>query len=286
MRKMINTLILPENLVGQLDNPDWLIIDCRFSLDDTARGRRDYRQAHIPGAIYAHLDDDLSAPVISGKTGRHPLPSVEALTKLFSRWGIDEFVQVVAYDDGPGAIASRLWWMLRWLGHDSVAVLDGGWQAWRKADLPVTNKITGRKPRKFSANPRNEWLATAKDIEQFRSDPNHCLIDARVGERFRGEIEPIDPVAGHIPGAINAPYAENLGANGRFLPPEMLREKFSALLDENDPAQSIHYCGSGVTACHNLLAMKYAGLGDGKLYAGSWSEWITDSLREIESIKK
>ncbi len=283
---MKNTLILPVDLEQHFGDADWLIVDCRFALNDPARGCRDYQQAHIPGAIYAHLNNDLSAPVIPGKTGRHPLPAVETLAKLFSRWGIDESVQVVAYDDGPGAIASRLWWMLRWLGHDAVAVLAGGWQAWQEAGFPATNKMIGRKPRKFVANPRNEWLATAKDVEQFCSDPNHCLIDARAAERFRGEVEPIDPVAGHIPGALNAPYAENLDANGRFLPPEKLRKKFAALLDNTDPAQSIHYCGSGVTACHNLLAMKYAGLGDGKLYAGSWSEWITNPLREIKPMGK
>lgn len=276
------TLISPEDLHRHLNDPDWAIVDTRFSLDDPKRGRRDYQQAHIPGAVYAHLDDDLSAPVISGKTGRHPLPAVEEISARLSRWGIGSGVQVVVYDDNNGAMAARLWWMLRWLGHADVAVLDGGWAGWQSGGYPVRSGSESRQPRTFEPHPRPELVVDAGDVLELLHDPRYRLIDSRSADRYRGENETIDPVAGHIPGAVSGPYAENITPNGRFLPPETLRARFQGLLGDVPTDRAIFYCGSGVTAAHNLLALAHAGMGDGRLYAGSWSDWITDPSRPIE----
>ncbi len=281
MSVQFTTLIDAAVLRRHLLSPDWRIIDCRFSLNDPEQGRRDYRAEHIPGALYAHLDEDLSAPVVPGKTGRHPLPAPAELAKTFSRWGIDEAVQVVAYDAGSGAIAARLWWMLRWLGHDAVAVLNGGWAAWQAAGFPTETQVVAPSPRQFRPRIRSEWVVSAEELEKMRRDPGARLIDAREADRYRGENEPIDPVAGHIPGALNVPYSENLTPKGRFCAPEALRERFSPILQNVPPEAVACYCGSGVTACHNLLAIKYAGLGDARLYPGSWSEWITDPNRPV-----
>ncbi|GIV61135.1 MAG: putative 3-mercaptopyruvate sulfurtransferase [Rhodothermaceae bacterium] len=257
------------------------MVDCRFSLQDPERGRRAYREAHIPGAVYAHLDDDLSGPVVPGRTGRHPWPDPDALAATLSAFGIDETVQVVAYDDAGGAIAARLWGLLTWLGHDAVAVLDGGWPAWQRAGYPVRGGEERRPPRRFVPRPRPGLLVTAGDVERVRQDPAWRLLDARAPERFRGEHEPIDPVAGHIPGAVSAPFAGNLDDGGRFLPPETLRARYATLLGEVPPERVVCYCGSGVTANHVRLAMAHAGLGLPRLYPGSWSEWITDPARPV-----
>jgi len=277
------TLIDSETLESHLNDPDWVVVDCRFSLTDPSDGRRAYLQAHIPGAVYAHLEEDLSGPVVPGKTGRHPLPDPGVLAATFSRWGIDTRVQVVAYDDAGGAMAAaRLWWLLRWLGHDAVAVLDGGWSHWIREGRPIRSGNEVREPRMFRPRMRPEYVVTAEEVARVRMDPAWRLLDVRAPMRFRGEQEPIDPVAGHIPGALNAPFAENLTIEGRFRSPQELRARFEALLGSVPPERVICYCGSGVTAAHTLLAMTHAGLQGARLYAGSWSEWITDPARPIE----
>jgi len=276
------TLISTEVLQQHLDDPAWVLVDCRFALEDPTRGERAYEQGHIPGALYAHLERDLTGAVIPGKTGRHPLPPVEHLAARFSAWGITATVQVVAYDDSGGSMAARLWWLLRWLGHEAVAVLDGGWPCWRVEGRPFRRGREWRSPRRFVPRPRPELVASVEDVMAALGDPHIRLIDSRSPERYRGEYEPLDPVAGHIPGAVCAPYLENLDARGRFRPAAELRQRFERILGDVPPSRAIFYCGSGVTAAHNLLALAHAGLGEARLYAGSWSEWITDPARPIE----
>jgi thiosulfate/3-mercaptopyruvate sulfurtransferase len=279
-----STLITCKELVQHLSDPDWVIVDCRFVLADSEAGRLAYLQAHIPGAGYAHLNEDLSGPVIAGKTGRHPLPEVETLSATLSQWGIDSTVQVIAYDDASGAMAAtRLWWLLRWLGHMAVSVLDGGWQAWLKENYPLRQGKETPLPRTFipqKAEGQKEAVSAA-EIAVRLGQPSLLLFDSRTVERYRGEGESIDPIAGRIPGAISAPYSENLDSEGRFLPPEQLHMRFERLLGGAPAERAIFYCGSGVTATHNLLALAHAGLGEARLYAGSWSEWITDPRRPV-----
>lgn len=279
---MYTTLISTTDLARNLDGPDWAVIDCRFNLSDTEAGRRAYRNGHIPGARYAHLDEALSGHIIPGRTGRHPLPNPDVAAMRFERMGIGNNVQVAAYDDSGGMIAARLWWMLRWLGHDAVAVLDGGWQRWVGEGRPLETAIPEPEPRAFIPHPRPEFLVDADTVENIRKGPEYKLVDSRAAERYRGEVEPIDPVAGHIPGAFNLPNEENVGAEGVFLSEEALKKRFRQALGETGPAQTVFYCGSGVSACRNILAYKHAGLGDARLYPGSWSEWITDPEREVE----
>mgnify|MGYP001827696937 CR=1 FL=1 len=276
------TLISTEALAAHLKDPDWAVVDCRFALTDTEQGRRAYRQSHIAGAVYAHLDEDLSGPIIAGQTSRHPLPSVEHFVRTLSDWGVDERVQVVAYDALGGAIAARLWWMLRWLGHGAVAVLDGGWPRWQAEGRPTRSDPESRQPRGFVPHQVPELLVSADDVEQIRLDAAHRLVDARSADRFRGENETLDPVAGHIPGAISLPFAGNLDADGSFLPAETLAAQFQDPLGAVPAERTVFYCGSGVTAAHNILAMAHAGLGEARLYAGSWSEWITDPERPVQ----
>jgi thiosulfate/3-mercaptopyruvate sulfurtransferase len=279
---MYTTLISARELREHLTDKNWLIVDCRFDLADTSAGRRAYEAAHIPGAVYAHLDDDLSGTIIPGSTGRHPLPSIEQISELFSLWGIDETVQVIAYDDKGGGIASRLWWMLRWLGHEAVAVLDGAWASWMAAGYPVSDLPANLRPKTFMPRPQAGLTVDAAAVEQMRKDSKFTVVDSRAAERYRGEVEPIDPVAGHIPGAINLPFPENL-QGGSFMAPAALKARFEEALGGKSPEQVVFYCGSGVTACHNLLAYAHAGLGNAVLYPGSWSEWITDESREVAS---
>jgi thiosulfate/3-mercaptopyruvate sulfurtransferase len=275
------TLISTGDLAKHVENPDCAVIDGRFSLNDTGRGYRDYLTAHIPGAVYAHLDDDLSGPVLKGKTGRHPLPAVEALADTLGRWGIDRDVQVVAYDDAGGAMAARLWWLLRWLGHEAVAVLDGGFPAWQKDGRDTAGGFERRDPRTFTPCPRADRVVFVEDVRKNLQNPAWKLVDSRTPERYRGEHEPIDPVAGRIPGALNAPHPEVIGSDGRFLSSDRLKTKFESLLRGHPIDHTVFYCGSGVSAAHNLLALAHAGLGDALLFAGSWSEWITDPHRPI-----
>lgn len=276
------TLISPNNLVVHLYDPDWAVVDCRFSLADPTRGRRDYLKSHIPGAVYAHLDEDLSGPMTKGVTGRHPLPDIEKLSRVFSKMGIEPGVQVVAYDDTGGALAAvRLWWLLRWLGHDSVAVLDGGWPRWIKLGLPVQGGEETCPEETFVPEVQPDMVVTTEQVEAMRQNPDYRVIDARTAERYRGQNETIDPVAGHIPGSINAPYPENLTPEGTFKSEHDLRQYYEGILGSIPVKRAIFYCGSGVTAVHDILAMMYAGLGEPRLYAGSWSEWITDPTRPV-----
>lgn len=275
------TLISVADLARHVEHLDWRIIDCRFDLADTVRGRNVYRTAHIPGAVYAHLDDDLSAPVIPGQTGRHPLPVQPGLAATLSRWGVDGRVQVVAYDDSGGPFAARLWWLLRWLGHEHVAVLDGGWRHWLAAGLPVSDAPSAPAPRSFTPQPRGYLAAEVEDVLRALDDPRARLLDARAADRYRGENETLDATAGHIPGAISAPFAGNLDGAGKFLDQQSLRTRYRALLGTSAAADTIVYCGSGVTATHDILALLHAGLGDARLYAGSWSHWINDPARPV-----
>ena len=276
------TLISTAELAEHLADPDWAVVDVRFSLSDHAVGERSYLAAHIPGAVYAHLDRDLASPQIVGRTGRHPLPPVAAITQTLSQWGIDRHTQVVAYDDNSGVFAGRLWWMLRWLGHDAVAVLDGDWRQWQREGRPVRVGVETRQPRSFVAHVRPELVVTAEEIEARLGDPTLHLYDARGADRFRGENETIDPVGGHIPGARSAPYVGNLDTSGRMLPPEALRTRFEDLLGAAPVEEAIFYCGSGVSVAHDVLALQHAGLGMPRVYVGSWSDWISNGQRPVE----
>lgn len=274
--------IIPGNVLrNYLEDPNWVIIDCRFSLEDSDEGMREYLKAHIPGAIYAHLDEQLCGTIIPGKTGRHPLPTVDDISRTFSNWGIDDQVQVIGYDDRGGAIAARLWWMLRWLGHDRVAVLDGGWSNWVSSGNPISEAKANPKSRTFTPKIRSDLLMEVHDVVEGLEKGKIRLLDSRAPERFRGEEEPYDSVAGHIPGAISCPFALNLDENGYFLSADELRVRFEKALGEYPIDTAVFYCGSGVTGAHNVIAYLHAGLGDAKLYAGSWSEWITDTHRPI-----
>lgn len=272
------TLIEPAELTPHLRDPRWVIVDCRFDLADPDAGRRGYDQGHIPGAVYAHLDNDLSGPRTSA-SGRHPLPDPQVLAATLGGWGISADSIVVAYDDRSGAMAARLWWLLRWLGHDAVAVLNGGLAAWRQAGLPLDTAPAEPTPARFVAQPRPELIAEADEL--LSAGDRLRLLDARAAPRFRGEVEPIDPVAGHIPGAVNHPFDRNLDADGRFLPRERLAEALRSALGGAPPAQVVSSCGSGVTACHTLLALEHVGLTGARLYPGSWSEWIRDPSRPV-----
>ncbi len=273
------TLIDACTLHTHRNDPNWVVMDCRFSLADPEAGRRAYRDNHLPGAHYAHLDEDLSDP-ITPTTGRHPLPDPGRLAQKLGAWGIGHDTQVVAYDDMGGMLAAaRLWWLLRWLGHTACAVLDGGLPTWRRAGLPLTAEMPAARPTAFVPQPDDRlWMSTEQVLTLSATE---VLLDARAAARYRGEMEPIDPVAGHIPGALNLPTDGNLTPEGHFLPVAALRERFAAALNDRSPATVIHACGSGVTACHNLLAMEAAGLGGSRLYAGSWSEWIRDPQRAV-----
>ena len=281
MTIIYTTLITTADLAAHLDDPAWVIFDARFSLAEADRGRRDYARGHLPGAIYAHLNDDLSGPVTPGHTGRHPLPDVDAVARFFSQHGVDDHAQVIAYDDAGGAMAVRVWWLLHWLGHPAAAVLDGGWPKWLTEGRPVTEQITARAPRVFVPHVQSGWWWTSEEVAARRTEAAYKIFDARNADRYRGENETIDPVAGHIPGAISAPYAANLNPDGTFKPIEVLRDYYRSLLGSTPPDRAACYCGSGVTAAHNILAMVYAGLGTARLYAGSWSEWITDPARPV-----
>jgi len=279
---MPSHLIEPAELAARLGDPELAILDCRFDLQRPAWGAQAYAQGHIPGAQYAHLDHDLSAP-IGPLTGRHPLPDPAAFAARAGGWGIDASTQVVAYDQGNGMFAARLWWLLRWLGHCEVAVLNGGWAAWQAAGLAASEgaepAAPSRPARQFVARPdRSRWV----DVEELpRARDSGLLVDARAADRFAGENETVDPIAGHVPGAVNHPFARNLDALGKFLPAEQLRANWASTLGSRQPTQLVSMCGSGVTACHNLLALELAGLSGARLYAGSWSEWIRDPSRPV-----
>jgi thiosulfate/3-mercaptopyruvate sulfurtransferase len=277
---LFTTLISTADLAPHLADPQWAIVDCRFDLSSPAWGEERYREAHIPGAVYAHLDHDLSGPK-TGKNGRHPLPDVEQFRARLGQWGIGSGVQVVAYDQNSGMWASRLWWMLKYLGYQAVAVLDGGMAKWVQEGRPTRAGEEQRTPAIFIGISNEALRVSAEEVERLRADPAYRLIDSRAPERYRGEVEPLDPVAGHIPGAVNLYNLSNVNADGTFLAPEALRAKFLALLDGAPSANAVAYCGSGVAAAHNVLAMEVAGLPGAKLYAGSWSEWCADPSRPV-----
>jgi thiosulfate/3-mercaptopyruvate sulfurtransferase len=273
-------LISTEQLQQRLGQNDLLVLDCRFALEDPAYGRRSYLDGHIPGAHFLDLDQDLSAPVVKGVTGRHPLPDPSALIERLRSCGLRADSQVVLYDDGPGAFAARAWWLLIWLGkRDGLYLLDGGLKAWRESGQELTTTPPSNPPGDFAAQPDSSLVLTTEQLAQRLGNPAMTLLDARALPRFRGEVEPLDPVAGHIPGAQCAVFTDNLGANGRFLSAQALRQRFDTLRGERPLENLVAYCGSGVTACHNLFAMSLAGYPLAPLYAGSWSEWITDPSR-------
>ncbi|PAU51184.1 sulfurtransferase [Pseudomonas sp. PIC25] len=275
-------LLSPQQLADRLDQPGLVILDCRFALEDPSYGQRSYAEGHLPGAQFVDLERDLSGPVEKGVTGRHPLPAPAQLLQRLRDCGLDSDSQVVLYDDGPGAFAARAWWLLAWLGkRDGVFLLDGGLKAWREADLPLTTETPAVRQGHFEGQPDPALVVDATTLRQRLDDPQLALLDARALPRFRGEVEPIDPVAGHIPGARCAAFTDNLGSDGRFLPADQLRQRFAALLEGRSPERLVAYCGSGVTACHNLFALCLAGYPLAPLYAGSWSEWITDPGRPV-----
>ncbi|MEY4762610.1 MAG: hypothetical protein RLZZ200_2466 [Pseudomonadota bacterium] len=273
-------LIQAALLCGRLGDANLALVDCRFELAKPDWGVEQYRSGHLPGALFASLDADLAGPV-TAQTGRHPLPSPEAFSKTLGRWGIGPRTPVVAYDQGHGAGAARLWWMLRAMGHEApVSVLDGGIAAWTSAGLPLSTELPQRLPVAVAPRPFGGWL-TAAAVRDGLAAGSIQLVDARGADRFAGQNETIDPVAGHVPGALNRPFLQNLGPHGRFRPAGTLRQDWASLLGREDGSQVVAMCGSGITACQNLLALEIAGLSGGRLYAGSWSEWIRDPSRPV-----
>lgn len=256
-------------------------MDCRYDLGNETWGREQYRAGHIPGAVYASLGEDLAGPR-TGSNGRHPLPTVEALAATLGRFGITQGSQVIAYDQDSGMYASRLWWLLRYVGHEAVALLDGGWEKWTREGRPAATGDEPRLPSSFAASPRPGLYVDAASILSGLGRHETLLVDARSAERFEGQVEPIDRAAGHIPGAVNHSFRTNLTEDGTMLPAPRLREAFLRVLNGRDPSHAVMYCGSGVTACHNLVAMEHAGLPGARLYPGSWSEWSSDPDRPIE----
>ncbi len=275
-----STLISVSQL-REWDPRNVLIVDCRFELSDVGRGERDYAAAHIPGAVYANLNRDLSDLSKIG-VGRHPLPDDEQFAKVLRAWNWTPETFVVAYDDAGGALAAaRLWWMLRLVGSRSVAVLDGGISAWTKTGLELEANVPNRGRWPVDVAFDKSQIVMTDELRQVSANPRTLLLDARGAPRYRGEVEPIDRVAGHVPGARNRPFSDNLDASGRFKQAAQLRSEFDTILGLHAPRDVIHMCGSGVTACHNLLAMEHAGLHDSRIYAPSWSGWIADPQREI-----
>ena len=274
------TLIGADSLQELLGAPRLAILDCRFDLMNPEAGRQAYLAAHIPGARYADLNRDLSAP-IGLHTGRHPLPAAEEFADRLGELGIGNDTQVVAYDDANASFAARLWWLLRWVGHDAVAVLDGGLKAWTARGGALQPGEVDVQGKHFTPHVDANAVLSAAELERALLDPAAVLVDARAPERYAGTVEPLDPVAGHIPGAVNHPFSANLSADNRFLPAAELKRRWQELLAGREPGNLVAMCGSGVTACHNLLSLEVAGLSGAKLYAGSWSEWIREPRRPV-----
>jgi thiosulfate/3-mercaptopyruvate sulfurtransferase len=273
------TLVSTAELAAHLSDPAWLVFDCRHDLAKPESGAQEYASAHIPGARFMHLDRDLAAPA-TGRNGRHPLPDPQVFARTLAAAGMDANKQVVAYDAQTGVYAARLWWMLRWLGHENVAVLDGGYAKWTKEARPVSAVVPQPAPAHFSGQP-HAVPVRAEELLGSLGSPGRVLIDARSPDRFRGENEILDPVGGRIPGSINRFFRDNLDAAGCFKPAAELHQAFSGLMGKLPPQAVVHSCGSGVSACHNLLAMEIAGLSGSRLYPGSWSEWCSDPARPI-----
>jgi thiosulfate/3-mercaptopyruvate sulfurtransferase len=274
-----SALVDAQTLAGHVNDPGWRVFDVRHQLADTGYGERAYGEGHIPGAFFLHCDRDLSGPT-TGTNGRHPLPDPGVLAGKLGACGVGTGTQVVVYDDSQGMIAGRLWWLLRWLGHDKVAVLDGGLDAWRAAGGALIKDVPAPMPAVFESKPR-DWVVDAHYVLTHLESAGMRVVDARGPDRFRGENETIDPVGGHIPGASNRFFKDNLGPDGRFKPADVLKAEWLAFLGEVAPEQVVHQCGSGVSACHNILAMEAAGLPSPRLYAGSWSEWCADPRRPV-----
>ena len=277
-----NMLLRVEQLREHLNDARWCVVDVRHDLFDADAGIRAYREGHIPGAVFADINTQLSGTK-TGLNGRHPMPRRDDLIETFRQWGINNDTQIVAYDTQGGQYASRLWWLARWLGHRRVALLDGGWAKWSNETGLVSRDVPIRPRGNFTASDSTMPLVNVQQVLQRLEDSNRTLLDARTPERYRGEEEPIDPVAGHIPGARNRPWQQNLNSDQTFKSPSALRSEFDALLGARSPSQVMHQCGSGVTACHNVFAMELAGLPGSALYGGSWSEWIADPKRPIAS---
>jgi thiosulfate/3-mercaptopyruvate sulfurtransferase len=275
---MHTTLVDTATLAAHLDDPHWVVFDCRHDLARPDAGREAYRDSHVPGARFLHLDEDLSGR-LTGANGRHPLPDPGVFGAKLGAAGVGPDTQVVAYDDQAGATAARLWWMLRWLGHDAVAVLDGGLAKWRREERPETAALPRIAPARFAPGPRPHAVDVGF-VAAHLQDPGVRLVDARSAERYCGAAEPIDPVAGHIPGSVHRFVRENL-AGDVFKPAAELRAEWQSLLAGAPAEAVVHACGSGVAACHNLLAMEIAGLGGSRLYPGSWSEWCADPGRPV-----
>lgn len=275
-------LVSAAELAPHLGDPSWVVFDCRHDLADTAKGARLYAAGHVPGAFFAAVDTDLSGPKGEGG-GRHPLPTPEAWAAFLAAHGVTTETTIVAYDDVGGQYAARLWWMARWIGLGRVALLDGGFPKWVADGRPVTTEVPARPavPSGLRARVDEALRVEAADVTRRIGDAASVLLDARAAERYRGEVEPLDPVAGHIPGARNRFYKTNLRADLCFRPAGELRGEFEALLSGVAPTAVTHQCGSGITACANLFAMEYAGLAGSKLYAGSWSEWVSDPARPV-----
>ncbi len=277
---MLTTIVETEELAARLRSASWRVVDCRFDLKNTAAGERAYADRHVPGAVYAHLDGDLSGEK-TGSNGRHPLPDPQAFAQTLGRLGIGPSTQVIAYDQDSGMYASRLWWMLRWLGHDAVAVLNGGFAKWLAEGRATSPGVETALPQSFAARPRQGMVATSVDVALRARQREWRLLDARAPERFRGEQETVDRIAGHIPGARNHFFQTNLTDRGVLRSPVDLKTRFGQVLGDTSPTHAICYCGSGVTACQNLLALEHAGLPGAQLYVGSWSEWSADPSRPV-----
>jgi thiosulfate/3-mercaptopyruvate sulfurtransferase len=276
------TIVTTALVADHLDDPSWVIVDCRYDLNNESWGEEQYKASHIPGAAYASLGADLAGPK-DGRNGRHPLPGHDTMSATFGRLGIGANTQVIAYDQDAGMYASRLWWMLKYMGHDAVAVLDGGFAKWVREGRLTRSGVEQYTPAAFVGRPRPAMRLTANQVWAKLGDAELTLVDARAPARFEGKEEPLDKVAGHIPGALNHFYQANLGPDRTLLPPDVLREKFKKLLGDTPPEQVALYCGSGVSACHNILAMEHAGLTGMKLFPGSWSEWSADPDKPVET---
>lgn len=280
------TLVDAETLAGHLGDPTWIVVDCRFTLSDPTAGAQHFQTSRIPGARYADLERDLSGRVAANRSGgRHPLPDINVLGERQGQWGMTPEHQVVVYDDAFGSIAARLWWLLRWLGHQRVALLDGGWPRWKRLGLAIetTPPVTPAAGAPYPVAPNPQHLASAEEVAQVADSGQWRVLDARPEDRYTGEHDPIDPVAGHIPGSHFCTFEDALAFDGRLLPAAEQNERFCKILAGVPPTQVIHTCGSGVTACLNVLAMEHAGLPGSKLYAGSWSDWISQPSRPIET---
>ena len=282
MSSLFNTLISAQELAAHISDPNWIILDCRHDLSDSNAGRSAYAEGHIPGAQFAHLDFDLSGnkiDAIGAFCGRHPLPDREIFIARLRQWGINNNTQVIAYDAQGGIFAARLWWMMRWMGHGSVAVLDGGYQAWRAAQQTITTGTPPARRGTIHEQAPLVRLVSVHDVQSNILSKLKTLVDARSPDRFRGENETLDPIGGHIPGALNHFFKDNLQENGCFKSARQLQAEWAPLVP--DARNAIMHCGSGVTACHNLLALEVAGMSGAALYAGSWSEWCIDPRRPV-----